>query len=90
MSMRAPGYAYQPLDPKTFLTEIEAFREAVADRARSREDLERFLGLIVSHAAMLDPNDAGFAGVGVSLKAALCAWLDAKPHHPEGDDGTAG
>lgn len=38
-----------------------------------------FSGLIVNHAATLDPADAGFAGAGVALKEALCSWLDAQP-----------
>ena len=69
------------LDPITFLTEVEEFREAIADPAQSHEELKRALCRIVMHAAKLDPNDAGFAGAGVSLKAALCAWLDAAPLH---------
>jgi len=69
------------LDPNTFLTEVEAFCEAIADPAQSHDELKRALCRIVTHAALLDPNDARFAGAGVSLKAALCAWLDAEPLH---------
>jgi hypothetical protein len=73
------------LDSNMFRTEVKQFFEAIADPAQSKEELERAYCRIVMHAAMLDPNDAGFAVAGVSLKAALCAWLDAEPFQAHGD-----
>ena len=91
MSMRTPADVVPgSLDPQAFLIELEAFRVAVADPAHSHEELRRALGRIVAHASMLDPNDAGFAGLGVSLKAALCAWLDTHPIDSEPDRRVAG
>lgn len=67
------------MDPRTFATEVDEFREALADPAQSTEELQRALQRIVAHASLLDPDAAGFADAGMSLKAALCAWLDAAP-----------
>lgn len=71
------------LDPQAFLSEVEAFRQALADPAQSQEELRRTLCRIVAHASLLDPDDARFAGLGVSLKSALCAWLDTHPIESE-------
>lgn len=84
-----PEVAVGSLDPATFLTEVEEFREAIANPAQAPEELERALRRIVTHAALLDPAAAGFADAGVRLKAALCAWLEAAAVHapvdPAGD-----
>jgi hypothetical protein len=91
MSLRTPADLVPgSLDPQTFLAEIEAFRAAAADPGHSQEELRRALCRIVAHASLLDPNDAGFAGLGVSLKAALCAWLDTHPIDSEPDRSAAG
>ena len=87
--MRTPAHVMPgSLDPEAFRTEIEAFRVAVADPAQSQEELKRAICRIVAHASLLDPNDAGFAGLGVSLKAAMCAWLDTHPIDSERDAST--
>ncbi len=80
-----PEVALDGIDPGTFQTELEEFREAVADPAHTPEELERAIRRIVAHAAMLDPGAAGFADAGMSLKAALCAWLEAAPLQAHGD-----
>ena len=64
-----------------FLTEVQDFREHVGDPTLTLAEKKRALGLIVSHAATLDPADAGFASAGVALKEAVCSWLDAQPTH---------
>jgi hypothetical protein len=66
------------LTPATFLTEVQDFREHVGDASLTLADKKRALGVIVTHAAALDPADAGFASAGVALKEALCSWLDAQ------------
>ena len=64
--------------PAGFLSEVQEFRQSVGDPALTLAEKKRALGLIVTHAAALDPADAGFAGAGVALKEALCSWLDAQ------------
>lgn len=59
-----------------FVAEALAFRQAILDPALTPADRRRAYDRIVHHAARLDPRDAGFAGAGVALKEALCAWLD--------------
>ena len=66
------------LTPAGFLSEVQDFREHVGDPGLTLADKKRALGLIVTHAATLDPADAGFASAGVALKEALCSWLDAQ------------
>lgn len=66
------------LTPAGFLTEVQDFREHVGDPTLTFAEKKRALGLIVTHAATLDPSDAGFAGAGVALKEAVCSWLDAQ------------
>ena len=66
------------LTPAGFLSEVQDFRDHVADPALTLAEKKRALGLIVTHAATLDPSDAGFASAGVALKEALCSWLDAQ------------
>ena len=73
------GGEFSGLTPAGFLSEVQDFRESVADPALTLAEKKRALGLIVNHAATLDPSDAGFASAGVALKEALCSWLDAQP-----------
>lgn len=67
------------LTPAGFLSEVQEFRATVGDPALTLPEKRRALGVIVEHAATLDPTDAGFASAGVALKEALCSWLDAQP-----------
>ena len=67
------------LTPAGFLSEVQEFRVAVGDPLLTLAEKKRALGLIVTHAATLDPCDAGFASAGVALKEAVCSWLDAQP-----------
>lgn len=66
------------LTPAGFVSEVQNFREHVGDAGMTFAERKRALGLIVSHAATLDPADAGFASAGVALKEAVCSWLDAQ------------
>jgi hypothetical protein len=78
--MRMPGGGdVSGLTPAGFLTEVQEFRATVGDPALTLAEKRRALGVIVEHAATLDPADAGFASAGVALKDALCSWLDAQP-----------
>ena len=65
--------------PAAFVSEVQEFRETVGDSSLTLAEKRRALGVIVEHAATLDPADAGFASAGVALKEALCSWLDAQP-----------
>jgi hypothetical protein len=67
------------LVPNRFVSEVEEFREMIADPSLTLDEKKRAYGLIVKHAALLDPEDAGFWRAGVALKVALCAWLDFQP-----------
>jgi hypothetical protein len=67
------------LAPNCFVSEVEDFREAIADPSLTLDEKKRAYGLIVKHAALLDPEDAGFWRAGVALKDALCTWLDFQP-----------
>ena len=67
------------LTPKAFLSEVGEFREAIADPRLTAEEKRHALGLIVEHAATLNPADPGYEVAGVALKEALCAWLDFDP-----------
>jgi len=62
-----------------FVCEVEEFRETIANPSFTLDEKKRAYGLIVKHAALLDPEDAGFWRAGVALKVALCAWLDFQP-----------
>jgi hypothetical protein len=62
-----------------FVSEVDDFREAIADPAINFATKKHAYDTILRHAAMLDPNDAGFWRAGVALKNALCAWLDFRP-----------
>jgi hypothetical protein len=67
------------LAPNRFVCEVEEFRETIANPSLTLDEKKRAYGLIVKHAALLDPEDAGFWRAGVALKVALCAWLDFRP-----------
>ena len=79
MGMRI-DFATFGVTPKSFVSEVQAFRQLVADPALTPDDKKRAYGLIVEHATMLKPTDAGYEGAGVALKLALCSWLDSQPH----------
>jgi hypothetical protein len=66
--------------PQSFVSEVLAFRQWVADPALTPDDKKRAYGLIVQHASQLNPHDLGYEGAGVALKQALCSWLDATTH----------
>jgi len=68
-----------PMTPCSFVSEVEEFRSYCASAAPSAAEKRRAYGLIVRHATMLNPLDAGYEGAGVALKAALCTWLDSLP-----------
>ena len=67
------------LTPGTFVSEVEAFRKALADPAVPGDRKARAYARIVKHAAQLNPQDTGFERAGVALKCALCDWLDSQP-----------
>lgn len=67
------------LAPTRFVSEVEHFRETIADPSLTLDEKKHAYGLIVKHAALLDPEDAGFWRAGVALKVALCAWHDFNP-----------
>ena len=71
--------AEQAPTPGTFVSEVEAFRQALADPGVSPDYKARAYALIVRHAALLNPRETGFERAGVALKCALCAWLDSQP-----------
>jgi hypothetical protein len=73
-----PDPVAKALTARTFVSEVEAFREELADPSVLPEHKARTYALIVRHAALLDPGDVGFERAGVALKIALCAWLDAR------------
>ena len=62
--------------PDEFLSEVDAFRRAVADERRAFALVSRAWHDVVLHASQLDPHDAKFAAAGIALKEALCLWLD--------------
>lgn len=73
MDLRGEGYCFTSTG---FVAEAREFRQSMHDPALSAAERRRAFDLIVHHAGMLDPRDSGFAGAGVALKEALCAWLD--------------
>jgi hypothetical protein len=73
-------FALFGVTPKTFVTEVQEFRQLVADPALTPDEKKRAYGLIVKHATMLNPLDVGYEGAGVALKQALCTWLDSQTH----------
>lgn len=68
------------ITPNSFASEVQQFRDFVANPALTAEEKKRAYGLIVKHAALVDPRDPGYDGAGIALKAALCTWLDSQPH----------
>ena len=62
-----------------FVSEVDDFRTAIADPAVNFDAKKQAYDTILRHAALLDPQDAGFWRAGVALKNALCAWLDFRP-----------
>lgn len=69
-------FACLGITPSGFVCEARDFRDRVANPAVSPKDKERAYELLVKHATMLDPHDAGYEGAGVALKEAVCSWLD--------------
>ena len=67
------------LTPIHFLSEVREFRDTIADPRLSADAKKRAFGVIVHHAASLDPRHVGFENAGVALKEALCMWLDSQP-----------
>jgi hypothetical protein len=67
------------LTPMHFLSEVREFRDTIADPRLSADAKKRAFGVIVHHAAALDPHEVGFECAGVALKQALCMWLDSQP-----------
>ena len=68
----------QVLTPTGLVSEVQEFREAVANPQRSADEIRRAYGLIVNHAGNLNPQAPGFEWAGVALKEAACLWLDSK------------
>ena len=66
----------QVLTPTSLVSEVQEFRAAVANPARSADEIKRAYGLIVNHAGNLSPHAPGFESAGVALKEAVCMWLD--------------
>jgi hypothetical protein len=62
-----------------FVSEVDDFRASIGDPAVNFDAKKQAYDAIVRHAAMLDPEDAGFWRAGVALKNALSAWLDFRP-----------
>jgi hypothetical protein len=71
-------FALFGVTPKTFVSEVLEFRQLVANPALTPDDKKRAYCLIVKHATMLNPLDAGYEGAGVALKQAACTWLDSQ------------
>ncbi len=67
--------ANQALTPRCFVLEAQAFQQAMRNPLLGVYEKKCALCLLVNHAAMLKPGEAGFEGAGVALKDALCAWL---------------
>lgn len=74
------NFARFGITPEGFVSEVQEFRDFVANPALTAEDKRRAYGVIVKHATMLNPQDAGYEGAGIALKQALCIWLDSLPH----------
>ena len=80
--MRTNHVAEYRLTPDHFLSEVQDFRETIANPGLTAEEKRRAYGLIVHHAAALDPHSLGFESAGVALKDALCMWLDFSSREP--------
>ena len=70
----------QEQTPTSLMSEVQEFRAAVANPARSVDEIKRAFALIVDHAGHLNPNATGFESAGVALKEAVCMWLDCQSH----------
>jgi hypothetical protein len=66
--------------PKSFVSEVRAFCAFVAEPGPTQDDKRRAYIVIVKHATMLNPRDAGYECAGVALKEALSSWLESQPH----------
>jgi hypothetical protein len=77
--MNTHDTALYSLTPNHFLLEVQDFRDAMANPTLSADAKKRAYGVIVNHAAALNPHDVGFENAGVALKEALCMWLDYQP-----------
>jgi hypothetical protein len=77
--MKTHDSALGGLTPSHFLAEVRSFRDAMANPTLSADAKKRAYGVIVNHAAALNPDDVGFENAGVALKEALCIWLDYRP-----------
>jgi hypothetical protein len=67
--------ANRALTPTCFVSEAQEFKLVMRNSLLDANERKRALCLLVNHAGMLKPGDAGFEGAGVALKDALCAWL---------------
>ena len=67
--------ANRSLTPTCFASEAEECQQAIRNPSLDSTEKKRALCLLVNHAAMLNPGEAGFECAGVALKIALCAWL---------------
>jgi hypothetical protein len=67
--------ANQTLSPSRFVSEAQEFQLVMRNTAIDANERRRALCLLVNHAGMLKPGEAGFEGAGVALKDALSAWL---------------
>jgi hypothetical protein len=67
--------ANQALSPSGFVSEAQEFQLVMRNTAIDASERRRALCLLVNHAGMLKPGEAGFEGAGVALKDALSAWL---------------
>ena len=67
--------ANQALTPSCFVSEAQEFQLVMRNSTLGANEKKRALCLLVNHAGMLKPGEAGFEGAGVALKDALSAWL---------------
>ena len=77
MGTRA-DFALFGVTPKSFVSEVQVFCQLVANPTLTPDVKKRAYSLIVKHATMLNPLDAGYEGAGIALKHALCTWLDSQ------------
>jgi hypothetical protein len=55
----------------TTLSEVRDFRDAMANLTFSADAKKRAYGVIINHAAALNPHDVGFENAGVALRKHL-------------------
>ncbi|HVO90115.1 MAG TPA: hypothetical protein VMV45_16360 [Casimicrobiaceae bacterium] len=77
----SPSWIFARRTPREFVCEVDRFRDLLRDEQTPLASKEVAWSRIVRHAAELDAHDAGFAGAGLALKDALCAWLDLRARH---------